>query len=240
MIVLPAIDLKDSKCVRLRKGAFDTAEKVAEDAVETAENFRAAGAVWVHMVDLDGARDGQRKNSDIVRAVCALPGIKVEMGGGIRSLADLETVFSLGVSRAIFGSAAVSDPELVRQAAALYGDRIAVGIDALGGTVRVSGWEKDSGLDACDFARYMEALGVRRIIYTDISRDGMLSGPSLEQISRLRRSVSCAITASGGVAVNADISALLRIPVEGAIVGKAYYAGTIDLRRAIEEAGVQC
>jgi phosphoribosylformimino-5-aminoimidazole carboxamide ribotide isomerase len=236
MIILPAIDLKDGKCVRLLKGDFATVHQVAEDPLETAAQFRAAGAEFIHMVDLDGAKDGVRKNSAIVQAVCEKSGLKVELGGGIRSMKDLEAVFKLGVYRAVIGSAAVSDPDFVKEAAKQYGDRIAVGIDTLDGKVKTAGWITDSGLDYLEFAKQMENLGVQNIIFTDIATDGALSGPSLARLEALRKTVSCRITASGGVAVNQDIRDLKAIGMDGAIIGKAFYAGTIDLGQAVQDA----
>lgn len=236
MIIYPAIDLKDGKCVRLLKGDFATVHQVAEDPVETAQAFRQAGAEWIHMVDLDGARDGVRKNSEIVQAVCQQSGLKIELGGGIRSMADLEKVFRLGVSRCVIGSAAVSDPAFVRQAVEVYGDKIAVGIDALDGEVKTAGWEQGSGLDYLEFAKSMDALGVQNVIFTDIATDGALSGPSMERLKALRQAVGCKITASGGMSCNEDITALKAAGMDGAIIGKAYYAGTIDLSKAIREA----
>lgn len=239
MILLPAIDLKDGKCVRLQKGAFDTVHQVAESAVDTAAAFAAAGARWVHMVDLDGARDGKRKNADLVARVAKTSGLKVELGGGIRSMADLETVFALGVERAVIGSAAVTDPEFTAEAVERYGERIAVGVDTLDGIVKTSGWEQSSGLDYLKFADKMEELNVRAIIFTDIATDGMLSGPSFERLRELQKNYSGRIIASGGVSCNQDLRALAAMGLYGTIVGKAYYAGTVDLRRAIAEAGGQ-
>ena len=239
MLLFPAIDLKDGKVVRLLKGDFDTVHQVADDPVATARAFLAAGANYIHMVDLDGARGGVRKNSEIVRAV-AQTGIKVELGGGIRSMADLNAVFSLGVWRAVIGSAAVSDPGFVKSAIETYGaDCIAVGIDALNSKVRTAGWESDSGLDYLDFARSMEQIGVKTIIFTDIDTDGMLSGPSYEKLADLQKAVSCRITASGGVSCNEDIRELNRRGMDAAIIGKAWYAGKIDLSEAVRDAGCQ-
>ena len=240
MIILPAIDLKDGKCVRLLKGDFSTVHQVADDPLETAAAFRASGAAFIHMVDLDGAKDGVRQNGGIVRAVCEKSGLKVELGGGIRNMADLEAVFALGVCRAVIGSAAVTDPDFVAGAVRKYGGRVAVGIDTLDGRVKTAGWVQDSGLNYLEFAKKMEALGVRHIIFTDIATDGALSGPSLERLRALRKTVACQITASGGVSCNRDITDLMAAGMDGAIIGKAYYAGTIDLKRAIEEAGSQC
>ncbi len=240
MIILPAIDLKDGACVRLYKGDFDTVHQVSDDPVRTALAFREAGARYIHMVDLDGAKDGVRKNGEIVRRVAAESGLKIELGGGIRCMEDLEAVFGLGVYRAVIGSAAVTNPGFVAQAAAQYGDRIAVGIDTKDGRVKTAGWVDDSGLDYLEFARRMENLGVQNIIFTDIDTDGALSGPSFARLGALRHTVSCRITASGGVSCNQDIRDLKSAGMDGTIIGKAYYAGAIDLKRAVEEAGEQC
>ena len=240
MILFPAIDLKDCKVVRLYKGDFATAHQVADDPLTTARAFYAAGARHIHMVDLDGARSGRRKNAAIVQAVARESGLKVELGGGIRSMEDLEEVFALGVWRCVIGSAAVSHPEFVKEAVARYGERIAVGIDAMDGIVKTAGWEQSSGLDYLNFARSMESIGVKVIIFTDIATDGMLSGPSFDRLSALQGAVNCQITASGGVSSNEDLSRLNAMGLYGAIIGKAYYAGTVDLARAVKEAGAQC
>ena len=236
MRVLPAIDLKDGQCVRLKKGDYGTAHKVAEDAVETAKSFLAAGAELIHMVDLDGAKDGSHANYDVVRRVLTETNAAVELGGGIRTMADVAAVLELGVSRVIIGSTAVKNPEFVREAVAKYGDKIAVGIDALGGTVRTEGWLKDSGEDYIGFAKLMESYGVRTIIFTDIDKDGMLEGPNFEQLGRLRAAVSCGIVASGGVSTLEDIRRLRELGIEEAIAGKAVYTGALDLAAAIGEA----
>lgn len=239
MLIFPAIDLKDGKVVRLFKGSFDTVHQVADNLLTVAETFLRSGAKYIHMVDLDGARSGQRTNSELVKAVVRT-GLKVELGGGIRSMSDLEAVFSLGVWRAVIGSAAVSDPDFVKEAVQAYGaDRIAVGIDALNDQVRTAGWESDSGLNYIDFALFMEKLGVKNIIFTDIDTDGMLSGPSYQKLSALQKQVSCSITSSGGVSCNADIIELRRRGVAAVIIGKAWYAGKIDLAQAIMDAGNQ-
>ena len=239
MIILPAIDLKDDKVVRLYKGEFDTVHQVAEDPIATAQAFYDAGARYIHMVDLDGAKDGVRKNADIVRSVAQNVGLKVELGGGIRSMADLEEVFSLGVYRAVIGSAAVSHPEFVKEAVAQYGERIAVGIDTKNGKVKTAGWIEDSGLDYLDFARQMQDIGVKTIIFTDIETDGTLQGPAFEKLTALQQNVNCNIIASGGVSDNEDIRKLTGMNLYGAIIGKAYYAGTIDLAQAVVDTGVQ-
>ena len=239
MIILPAIDLKDGKVVRLFKGEFDTVHQVADDPIATAKAFYDAGARYIHMVDLDGAKDGIRKNADIVRAVAQSVGLKVELGGGIRSMADLEEVFALGVYRAVIGSAAVSHPEFVAEAVAKYGERIAVGIDTKNGRVKTAGWIEDSGLDYLEFARQMQNISVKTIIFTDIETDGTLHGPAFEKLAALQQSVDCNIIASGGVSNNEDIQKLAGMGLYGAIIGKAYYAGTIDLAQAAADAGAQ-
>ncbi|NLF34732.1 MAG: 1-(5-phosphoribosyl)-5-[(5-phosphoribosylamino)methylideneamino]imidazole-4-carboxamide isomerase [Clostridiales bacterium] len=240
MILLPAIDMKDGRCVRLRKGAFDTVHQVANSALETARAFAKAGARWVHMVDLDGARDGVRKNFPFLYEVITQSGLQVEVGGGIKTEPDVITALEAGAARVVIGSAAVSRPELVDYAVEHYGGKVAVGIDCLNGNVRTAGWEEDSGLACLDLARQAEAKGVRTIIYTDIASDGMLSGPSFDQLAALQKAVSCNIMASGGVTTLDDIKRLRDMGLYGAIVGKAYYAGTLDLAQAIKEAGPQC
>ena len=239
MILLPAIDMKDGRCVRLKKGDFATVHQVANSALETAKAFAAAGAKWVHMVDLDGARDGVRKNFPHIYEVIQTSGLKVELGGGIKTELDVVTVGESGVSRLVIGSAAVSNPALVDYAVGLYGGKVAVGIDCLGGRVRTAGWEEDSGLDCLSFARDMEEKGVKTLIFTDIATDGMLSGPSFDQLAALQKTVSCNLVASGGVTTLDDVKRLRDMGLYGAVIGKAYYAGTLDLAQAMEAAGPQ-
>lgn len=236
MKVLPAIDLKGGQCVRLQKGDYGTAQKVAEDAVETAKGFLAAGARLIHMVDLDGAKSGSRANYDVVRRVIDCTSAAVELGGGIRSMEDLRHVLSLGISRAVIGSAAVRNPAFVREACAVFGDKVAVGIDARGGTVRTEGWLHDSGEEYLAFTRRMVGYGVQTIIFTDIEKDGMLGGPNFEQLAALRDAVSCTIVASGGVSTLEDVRRLKALGIDEAIAGKAVYTGALDLAAAIREA----
>lgn len=239
MLIFPAIDLKDGQVVRLVKGDFSSVHQVARDPVSTAEQFYAAGARQLHMVDLDGARDGVRRNGELVRAVTGC-GLRVELGGGLRTMEDLEEVFSLGIWRAVIGSAAVSDPGLVRAAVERFGpERVAVGVDAREGLVRTAGWEEETGLDCLTFARRMEELGAEYLIFTDIDTDGTLSGPPFGRLEALQNAVSCKLTASGGVSSNADLRALRDMGLYGAIVGKAWYTGAVDLKLAVEEGGPQ-
>lgn len=233
MIILPAIDIKDGQCVRLTKGDFATAEKVAEDPLKTALSFQKAGAEWIHMVDLDGAKEGCLKNSGVFLQIVQNTGLKVELGGGIRTMESIDYYMEQSVSRVIIGSAAISDPELVRAAVEKYGGRIAVGIDARNGMVSGDGWLTDSDITYLDLAKKMEAVGVRCIIFTDISKDGTLSGPNLEQLSRINESVSCDIVASGGIHTMKDIIALKEMGLYGAICGKSIYKGTLSLEEAI-------
>lgn len=237
MRILPAIDLHDQMCVRLVKGDYATAHKVAEDAVDTAKAFLDAGAELIHMVDLDGAKDGTHPNYPVVRRVIEETGASVELGGGIRCMEDVARVLELGVKRVIIGSAAVKNPQFVKEACDKYGDKIAVGIDARKGTVRTEGWMKDSGMDYIEFAKLMESYGVKTIIFTDIDKDGMLSGPNFAQLQALRDAVSCGIVASGGVSTLEDIAKLRDMGIEEAIAGKAVYTGQLDVKKAIELAG---
>ncbi|MDR1572188.1 MAG: 1-(5-phosphoribosyl)-5-[(5-phosphoribosylamino)methylideneamino]imidazole-4-carboxamide isomerase [Clostridiales Family XIII bacterium] len=234
MIVFPAIDIKDGRCVRLTCGDFATVEQVADDALETALGFRAAGAEWVHMVDLDGALRGERVNSGIFAEVAAKSGLKVELGGGIRSMEAVEFYLEAGVSRVILGSAALRDPGFARLAISAHGPRIAVGIDAAGGRARASGWTEDGGADYIDLARRMEGLGAETIIFTDISRDGAMSGPNFAQLAALQRAVSCDLIASGGVSSLDDVRGLAAMGLYGAICGRALYRGALSLAEAIE------
>ena len=238
MRILPSIDLKDGKVVRLYKGDFATTHTVADSAEETARRFLDAGAALLHMVDLDGAKTGGGANRRLVRDVIAHTGAAVELGGGIRSMEDIADVLALGVSRVVLGSAAVEKPELVPAAVEAYGEKIAVGIDAQKGTVRTRGWVEDSGLPYLDFARKMEGCGVRTIIFTDIDRDGLQKGPSFAYLQALREAVGCEIVASGGVTTLEDVVRLRDMGIDAAIVGKAAYTGAMDLRRAVELAGL--
>ena len=238
MKVIPAIDLKDGQCVRLQKGDFGTAHKVAENAVETARRFLEAGASLIHMVDLDAAKDGSHANYGVVEQVIRETGATVELGGGIRSMQDVETVLALGVSRVIIGSAAVRHPEFVAEAVKKYGDKIVVGIDAKSETVRTDGWLDDSGENYIAFAERMESYGVKNIIFTDIDKDGMLAGPNFDQLAALRASVSCEIIASGGVSTLEDIAGLNNLGIDGAIAGKVRRAMSKKKMKELEKESV--
>jgi len=238
MIIFPAIDIKNGECVRLYRGDFATVERVAEDYMQTALSFKAAGCDWVHMVDLDGSLAGRRVNQQIFLDVAAQSGLRVELGGGIRAMQDAAYYIERGIARVILGSAAIKNPAFVGEAVKEFGaEHVAVGIDAKNGMASAGGWLEDSGLHYIDLAKQMEALGVRYIIYTDIGRDGMLGGPNLPQLCALRDSVGCDITASGGVTNIGDIKALATEKMYGAICGRSIYAGTLDLSEAVQATG---
>lgn len=239
MIILPAIDIKDGKCVRLRKGAFDTAEQVAASPYDTADSFRQAGAAWIHMVDLDGAKDAKPVNSEIFCKVAAQSGLKVELGGGIRRMDTIEKYLERGIARVILGSVAVKNPALVKEAVQHFGEQIAVGIDAKQGMVATEGWLDTSNVDYIEMAKMMEAVGVQTIIYTDISKDGMLSGVNGQQLDAINQAVRCNIIASGGVKSLADIELCRQLGLYGVICGKSIYSGSLDLAEAIAKAGAQ-
>lgn len=234
MIIFPAIDIIDGKPVRLFKGDFSTAEQVAEDALQTAQGFVDAGAEWIHMVDLDGSVQKKRVNHQVFVDVANQTSLKVELGGGIRTMQDIDYYANNGISRVILGSVALKNPALVKEAVKEFGDLIAVGIDAKNGLVATEGWTEDSDTFYIYLARQMEDMGVKTIIYTDISKDGTLTGPNIEQLTALNKAVSCDITASGGVTNIDDIIALNDKGLYGAICGKSIYKGTLDLKQAVE------
>lgn len=239
MILLPAIDLLDGQCVRLRRGDFDTAHRVAADPLETARSFEQAGAAWIHMVDLDGARTGSAQNQEIILRIARETSLLVEAGGGIRDMDTVACYLQNGVSRVVLGSAALENPQLVKKAVEQYGSRVAVGIDAKNGMVSARGWLSDSQTDYLSLAEKMDLAGSGWIVFTDISKDGMMEGPNLSQLSQLRKRVSCRLTASGGIRSLEDLKVLDAANIEAAILGKALYTGAIDLTEAIHWAGVQ-
>lgn len=233
MIIFPAIDIMDGKPVRLLRGDFDTAEQVAEDVLTTAKQFARVGCTWVHMVDLDGSLQKKPVNADPILQVVEHTPLKVEVGGGIRTMEDIAFYLDRGVDRVILGSVALKNPELVRQAVDAYGDKIAVGIDAKQGMVATEGWTEDSKMDFIDLAKAMEKMGVATIIYTDIGRDGTLSGPDVQGLDRLNKAVSCNVIASGGVTTITDILVMKDKKMYGTICGKCIYKKTLDLREAV-------
>ncbi len=237
MIILPAIDIIDGNCVRLFKGDYSTVSRVADDPYEVAQSFVNAGAEWMHMVDLDGAKDGKLINSELIIDIAKSFNIKVEVGGGIRNMDRIEHYLDNGVSRVILGSAAVNDQQFVIDAVNNFDSQIAVGIDAKDGIVRAQGWTDKSEINYLSLAKQMESIGVRTIIFTDIDQDGTLSGPNLNQLDKLANSVGCDVVASGGVSNIKDIINLKSLNIYGAITGKAIYTGDLDLAQAIQLAG---
>ena len=234
MIILPAIDILDGKCVRLVKGAYDSSSVVAEDIFATARGFRDAGANWLHMVDLNGAKKGEAVNFDLIREVAHESCLNVEIGGGIRDVKTAERYLAAGVARVILGSAALKNPALVTDClAAFTAERVVVGIDALNGFVATEGWTEASKVHYIELAKIMEDKGVKTIIFTDISKDGTLAGANIEMLKYLKEAVSCNIVASGGVRDMTDIKALKALNVYGAICGKSLYQGTLSLVEAI-------
>lgn len=234
MVILPAIDIKDGKCVRLYKGDFATAEKVADSYMETANSFVDDGAEWIHMVDLDGAKDAKPVNAQIFIDVAKKSGLKVELGGGVRNMETVDYYIANGISRVILGSAAVKNPALVKAAVEKYGDKIAVGIDAVNEMVAVEGWLDESCVNYIDLAKEMCRIGVKYIIFTDISKDGTLAGVNIHQLKALNNAVDANIIASGGVRDLEDIKLCKVNKLYGAICGKSLYKGTLNLREAVE------
>ena len=239
MIIFPAIDIRGGKCVRLEEGRFDRETVFAENPLEAARRWVDAGSEWLHIVDLDGARAGQPVNLEVVKKIAETFDVKIQLGGGVRTLESVAAILSSGVQRVILGSVAVRSPELVSQVCAKYGERIVIGIDARNGEVAVDGWEKSGLLQADELALRMKAAGATRIIYTDISRDGMLTGVNVAATLQLADKSGLKIIASGGVRGMEDIQALQPLTergVEGVIIGKALYTGVISLKDALRVA----
>ena len=234
MIIFPAIDLRGGKCVRLIQGDFAKETVYSDDPRATALKWQSMGAKFLHVVDLDGARAGSPQNLDAIKKILDAVKIPIEVGGGIRTLDDMERLLALGVRRVILGSVAVENVALVAQAIQRFGDRVVVGIDAKNGFVAVHGWEKSSSVTAGELAKKIAAAGVKTIIYTDISKDGMLSGVNAAAFVELAEASGAQIIASGGVRSIEDIRALKSAGVAGVIVGKAIYTGSLDLKSAIE------
>jgi phosphoribosylformimino-5-aminoimidazole carboxamide ribotide isomerase len=236
--LIPAIDVLSGRCVRLSQGRYDEATVYDEDPAGVAARFARHAVRRIHVVDLDGARSGRRANEAAIRAIVAAAGrVPVQLGGGIRSRDGIEAAFALGIDRAVLGTAALREPELVREAARRFPGRIVVGIDARDGRVAVEGWLEGSEASAAEVARRFEDAGVAALLHTDIARDGMLSGPNLEASAALAEAVSIPVLVSGGVASEDDIeraAALAEKGLAGVIVGRALYTGAVRLERALE------
>lgn len=239
MELFPAIDIRGGKCVRLLKGDFDQETVFSDSPAEMAAQWESQGATFLHLVDLDGARAGSPQNLETVKAILQRVKIPVELGGGIRTLEDIEKILALGVRRVILGSVAVHDPSLVKNACDKYGDRVVVGIDAKDGMVAVEGWGQTSNLEAPVLGKMMAEAGVKTIIYTDISRDGTLAGVNVEATVEMAQKSGLSVVASGGVKSLDDIRALKaheKEGIAGAILGKSLYMHTLELKEALSVA----
>jgi phosphoribosylformimino-5-aminoimidazole carboxamide ribotide isomerase len=230
----PAIDLLGGRCVRLHQGDYAQAEVFSDDPVAVARRWQAAGAAWLHVVDLDGAREGHPVHLDMVSEIATGTGLPVQLGGGLRTEEDVAAAFEAGVARVILGTAAVRDPEMLARCIARWGERIAVGVDAREGRVAVAGWLESTGATALELARQMAERGVRTLVVTSIERDGTLAGSDTAMMLALRAALpETALIAAGGVASLEDIRALARLRLNGAVLGRALYAGTLDLAEAL-------
>lgn len=236
MNIFPAIDLYDKKAVRLLKGDYAQMTVYSDNPIEIARDFEKCGAKYIHMVDLEGAKDGTTPNLDVVADIAQNTSLFVEIGGGIRSMDTLDAYFGVGVERAILGTAAINDEEFLKLALQKYGNKIAVGADVKDGRIAIKGWLETAPVTLDEFLESMQRLGVDTVICTDISKDGAMSGTNLEMYKALSEKYSMNITASGGVSTLDDIRALREMNLYGAIIGKAYYTGAIDLKEAIEVA----
>lgn len=237
MYIIPAIDLIDGKAVRLMKGDYDKVTVYNDNPAEVAKQFERDGAKLLHVVDLDGAKDGTTANFDTVAEIVKQTKLSVEIGGGIRDIERVKKYMDIGVDRVIIGTAAVTDPEFLREAVTLYGDKIVVGVDIKDGYVAIKGWLEVSKLSCFDFCENLAEMGVNTVICTDISKDGMMSGTNMELYRQLSEKFGMNIIASGGVSSIEDVQELTEMGIYGAIVGKAIYTGAVDLPRAISVAG---
>jgi phosphoribosylformimino-5-aminoimidazole carboxamide ribotide isomerase len=242
MLIIPAIDLKEGKCVRLEQGLMDKATVYSEDPATTAKHWESQGAELLHVVDLDGAFAGVPKNLDAIKAIRSAVTMPIEVGGGIRDMSTIRTLVSIGIDRVILGTAAIQNPSFVQAACAVFPGRIIVGIDAKDGLVAIKGWAEVTKVHAIDLAKRMQEYGVIAVIYTDIKRDGMLSGPNLEATKALAEALRIPVIASGGVHTLKDIENLMAVRcngVTGVITGKAIYSGSLNLREAIQYVRLQ-
>ena len=236
MLILPAIDLYEKKAVRLYKGDYDNMTVYSENPLEVARDFENAGATFIHLVDLEGAKFGTTPNLDVVRKIVEYTKLDVEIGGGIRDDETVQKYIDIGVRRVILGTAAVTDDAFLRRCVEKYKDSIAVGVDIKDGYVAVKGWTEKSAYTAIDFCRMMQRNGIKTLISTDISKDGAMQGSNVSLYEELSRELDMNIIASGGVSSMDDIHKLAKLNIHGAIIGKAYYTGAISIKEAIEVA----
>ena len=236
MVIYPAIDIYEGKAVRLFKGDYAQMTVYSDDPVSPAKDFAANGAEWIHMVDLEGAKNGTTPNLETICRVKQVTGLKCQVGGGIRNMDTVRRYLDAGLNRVILGTAAVTDPDFAKQAVDAYGDKIAIGVDIRDGFVAVKGWTEKSELEAFAFCRSMEAIGIKTLICTDISKDGAMQGPNDLLYQQLSQQLGMQIIASGGVSTIEDVRRLAALNIHGAIIGKAYYTGAIEIGQAIEVA----
>jgi len=233
MDIIPAIDLKDGKCVRLYQGDYNRETIFSENPVAVAKKWQSLGAERLHLVDLDGAAAGELKNLAMVEAIVKQVGLPVQLGGGVRNQATVEKLLNIGVQRVILGTIAIEQPSLVNELSQQFREAIIVGIDARDGFVATRGWKQETGVTAVELARKMVVLGAQRILYTDIKRDGTLTEPNYKAIAELRNAVAIPVIAAGGIASIAHLQKLRKLGVEGAVIGKAIYTGNINLKEAL-------
>ena len=233
MKLLPAIDIKDKKAVRLSQGDFNRQKIYHNNPLEVAQEFQAAGSEWLHIVDLDGAKDGASENVKITREIISKTNLKIQLGGGIRTAEAVKKWIDTGLDRVIIGSAAVGNLDFVADLVKEYGVKICIGVDAKNGKVATHGWLKDSGIDSFDFCQQLEEIGVKTVIYTDIAKDGMMQGPNFEAYEKLTKKTNLQIIASGGVSSLKDLERLSRIGLYGVIIGRSLYEGAFTLKDAM-------
>lgn len=236
MIIYPAIDLLGGKCVRLRQGKYDEVTVYSDDPVSVARDFREKGATWIHIVDLDAARTGRPENHEIIRRIASETGLAVQTGGGIRNMRTLYRLLSVyDVTRCVLGTSAIRDKSFTEEALKRFPDNVAIGIDARDGEVSADGWTSGSGLMAVDFAKTMRDLGAKTVIFTDISRDGMMTGPATKQTTELVAATQLNVIASGGIGSEIDIDQIRTSGCSGVIVGKAIYEGKVRLAECLQK-----
>ncbi|NLK28476.1 MAG: 1-(5-phosphoribosyl)-5-[(5-phosphoribosylamino)methylideneamino]imidazole-4-carboxamide isomerase [Clostridiales bacterium] len=234
MKLFPAIDIKDGQCVRLRQGNFQDAYVYSNNPLSVAKQWEADGASFIHIVDLDGALVGYSVNDEVIKTIAAQINIPIQVGGGIRTIKDIDNKLALGIDRIIIGTKAVKDPAFIKEAVAIFGaERIVIGIDARDGMVAIEGWEKISSYHAVSLAMDMKQYGIKTIVYTDISKDGMLQGPNIDHTREMVEVTGMQIIASGGISSLKDLEMLQEIGAYGAIIGKALYENRIDLKKAV-------
>lgn len=230
MIIFPAIDIRGGKCVRLTQGDYAQEKIYSEQPVEVAKEWERKGAAFIHLVDLDGAKSGNSVNDGLIKEIANTVAVPIQVGGGIRSIQTIDNYFQAGVGRVIIGTAAIRNPELLREAVERFGDKIAVSIDARNGFVATDGWTEESSVKALDLVKELETIGVKTIVYTDISKDGMLQGPNFGELQTVNEATTMDVIASGGVTTEKDVQQLQEMNMYGVIIGKALYDGNLDLK----------